>query len=219
MLVIRLKRTGRSGHAQYRVVVQDRRFHPTRGKVVAYLGSYDPHTKTVSLDKATAERYLTSGAQPSDRVAKILKSEGIKLPTWVKLAPPKKRTVRNPEKRRSTRPAGEPAPAPAEPVAEGEEAPAEEPPAPEAPTEEAPAEAPASAEEAPVAEPAEAAEPEAPAVEESPAAVGKTPAADAESVSEPVEAETPAEAPVEAETPEKPVAPAEPETPVDQPAA
>ena len=175
MLVIRLKRTGRSGHAQYRVVVQDRRFHPTRGKVVAYLGSYDPHTKTVSLDKATAERYLTSGAQPSDRVAKILKSEGIKLPSWVKLAPPKKRTVRNPEKRRSTRPAGEPAPAPApaEPVAEGEEAPAEEPPAPEAPTEEAPAEAPASAEEAPVAEPAEAAEPEVQA--ETPAAESEAP--------------------------------------------
>lgn len=105
MLAIRLQRTGRSGHAQFRIIVQDSRFSPKRGRVVAYLGNYNPHTKTVTVDSAQAAKYLENGAQPSDRVARLLKSEGIKLPDWVKLSDPKQRAVRNPEKRRSTAPA------------------------------------------------------------------------------------------------------------------
>ena len=83
MLVIRMQRTGRKGHAQFRVVVQDSRRTPTSGRVVARLGSYDPHTKTATLDKEKAGYYLEHGAQPSDRVARLLKSEGVKLPDWV----------------------------------------------------------------------------------------------------------------------------------------
>lgn len=152
MLAIRMKRTGRSGHAQFRVVVQDSHFHPSRGKVVAYLGSYDPHTKAAAIDKELAQKYLSNGAQPSDRVASILKAEGVKLPAWVKLSAPTKRAVRNPEKRRSTRPAEPKSPeaeeAPAEPAAEvtptekaADEAPGSEAPAEEraTPDEEAPA--------------------------------------------------------------------------------
>ncbi|MEI6755639.1 MAG: 30S ribosomal protein S16 [bacterium] len=115
MLSIRYQRTGRKGHAQFRIVVQDSRLTPTSGKIVAGLGSYNPHTKTVTLDKEKAAFYLEHGAQPSDRVVRMFKAEGIKLPSWVKEPTNKERTVRNAEKRRST--------APAEPV---EEAPAEE---------------------------------------------------------------------------------------------
>src|ERR1700761_7055431 len=104
MLAIRMQRTGRKGHAMFRVVVQDSRRTPTSGKVVAMLGSYDPHAKTVSLDKEKAAFYLEHGAQPSDRVAFLLKSEGVKLPKWAQLSEGKQRTVRNPEKRRSTAP-------------------------------------------------------------------------------------------------------------------
>lgn len=113
MLAIRLQRTGRSGHAQFRVVVQDSRFSPTRGRVVSYLGNYNPHTKTAAIDTDKATQYLQNGAQPSDTVARLLKKEGIKLPAWVKVSEPKKRTVRNAEKRRSTMPAQV---APAEPA-------------------------------------------------------------------------------------------------------
>lgn len=120
MLVIRMQRTGRKGHAQFRVVVQDSRRTPTSGKVVATLGSFDPHAKTVTLDKEKTQKYLSNGAQPSDRVARLLQSEGIALPKWVKLSANKTRTTRNPEKRRSTTPD-----APAEEVVEAE-APAEE---------------------------------------------------------------------------------------------
>lgn len=55
MLAIRLQRTGRSGYAQYRVIVQDAHKSPTSGRVVAYIGSYDPHAKTVSLKKEKAQ--------------------------------------------------------------------------------------------------------------------------------------------------------------------
>lgn len=147
MLVIRLQRTGRKGHAQFRVVVQDSRRTPTSGRIVAALGSFNPHAKTATLDKEKAAYYLEHGAQPSDRVARLLKAEGVKLPSWVKLESDKTRTIRNPEKLRKNQPAEEK-------PAEAEEAPTEEP-----QVEESPAETPA---EEPVAE----AEAEAPAEEE-----------------------------------------------------
>ncbi len=105
MLVIRMQRTGRKGHAMFRLVVQDSRLTPTSGKIVARLGSYDPHVKTIVIDKEKAAFYLEHGAQPSERVTRLLKKEGVKLPAWVKLPDDKNRTVRNADKRRSTRPA------------------------------------------------------------------------------------------------------------------
>jgi len=113
MLAIRLQRTGRSGHTQFRMIVQDSHFSPKRGRVVAYLGSYDPHSKTVKIDGEKASQYLANGAQPSDRVARLLQNEGIKLPGWVKLEKPQAGSTKNPDKRRSTRPAGVAAPEPA----------------------------------------------------------------------------------------------------------
>jgi small subunit ribosomal protein S16 len=71
---------------------------------VAYVGNYDPHTKSTTLDSEKISQYLSNGAQPSGRVASLLQKEGIKLPDWVKVEQPKERAVRNPEKRRSTAP-------------------------------------------------------------------------------------------------------------------
>lgn len=104
MLVIRMQRSGRKGHAMFRVIVQDSRRTPTSGKLVAQLGSYDPHAKTVIVDTEKAKFYLDHGAQPSERVAKLFTSEGIKLPSWVLSPDQKNRSVRNADKRRSTRP-------------------------------------------------------------------------------------------------------------------
>lgn len=126
MLAIRMQRTGRKGHAQFRVVVQDSRLTPTSGRVVATLGSYDPHTKAVTLAKDQAELYLSNGAQPSDRVVRLFQSEGIALPAWVTVPVQKTKSVRNSDKLRRNQPK--------------EEVVAEEP-ATEASTEEAPVEA------------------------------------------------------------------------------
>lgn len=140
MLVIRMQRTGRKGHAQFRVVVQDSRRTPTSGKVVASLGSYNPHTKTSTLDTEKASFYLEHGAQPTDRVVRLLKVEGVKLPSWVKDSTNKEGKLRNPEKLRRNRPAEE-APAEEEAAPAEAEAPAE---AADQPAEEAPAEEPAA---------------------------------------------------------------------------
>jgi small subunit ribosomal protein S16 len=155
MLAIRLQRTGRSGHTQFRVIVQDSHFSPKRGRVVAYLGNYDPHTKTANIDSQKASQYLSNGAQPSDRVARLLQKEGVKLPEWVKIEKSQTGSTRNPDKRRSTRPAEAAAPeAPVESPAEAsteDAAPADT--AADTPTAEAsPSEEQTVAEEAPAAE-------------------------------------------------------------------
>lgn len=103
MLAIRMQRTGRKGHAQFRIVVQDSRLAPSSGKFVALLGNYNPHTKQMSLVKEKAEFYVNHGAQPSERVSRLLKKEGVKLPKWVNLQDEKKRNIRNPQKLRKNR--------------------------------------------------------------------------------------------------------------------
>lgn len=158
MLAIRMQRTGRKGHAMYRVIVQEAHRQPTSGKVVASLGSYDPHTKQSTLDKEEAAKYLSNGAQPSDRVVKLLQAEKVTLPAWVKVTSDKKqKTIKTLEKLRRNQPKQEVAEEPAEAVVEevAEEKPAE---APEAPKEEAPAEEAAEAPEAPAEEAAAPAE-------------------------------------------------------------
>jgi small subunit ribosomal protein S16 len=113
MLAIRMQRTGRKGHAMFRVVVQESRYTPTSGKVVALLGSYDPHAKTTTLDKEQALKFLSNGAQPSDRVVRLLQTEGVALPKWIKLPTQKSGTIRNADKLRRNQPKEE-APADAE---------------------------------------------------------------------------------------------------------
>lgn len=109
MLAIRLKRTGKTHFATYRIIVQDSHRHPTSGKVVAFLGAYNPHSKEVSLDKEAAQKYLDNGAQPTTRVAKILADQGVKLPSWVKeFNDSRKKATRNPDKLRKNQPKEEP---------------------------------------------------------------------------------------------------------------
>lgn len=110
MLVIRLQRNGKTHFATYRLIVQDSRRTPTSGNVVAYIGSYNPHSKEVAIDTAKAQTYLNNGAQPTSRVAKLLKDNGVKLPGWVKeFSGDKKKLIRNAEKLRKNQPKEEPA--------------------------------------------------------------------------------------------------------------
>ncbi|MBR2841394.1 30S ribosomal protein S16 [Candidatus Saccharibacteria bacterium] len=126
MLAIRMQRKGRAHYPTYRIVVQESQRHPLSGRVVAEVGNYNPQTKALTLDKELVEKYLSNGAQPSSRVAFILKKNGVKLPKWYKEAPKKQAKAKHADKLRKNQPK--------------EEAPAEEAPAAEAPAEEAPAE-------------------------------------------------------------------------------
>ena len=127
MLAIRMQRTGRKGYAQFRIVVQDSRQTPSSARVVASIGSYNPHTKEAIIDTEKAKFYLKNGAQPSNRVVSLLKKEGLKMPSWVEAFAKQKKATKNPEKLRKNRPA-EPEvkqEAPVEPAEPTEEAPTE----------------------------------------------------------------------------------------------
>ena len=135
MLAIRMQRKGRAHSPTYRIVVQESQRHPLSGRVVAEVGNYNPETKALTLDKEAVEKYLSNGAQPSSRVAFILKKNGVKLPRWYKEPAQKKAVAKHADKLRKNQPKEAPA----------EEALVEEAPT-EAPAEEAtPAETPAEA--------------------------------------------------------------------------
>ena len=104
MLAIRMQRTGRKGHAQFRMIVQDSRRTPTSGNIVELLGNYDPHTKVANINKERTEFFLSNGAQPSDRVLRILSYQKIEIPAWIKKAIIKKSATKNPEKLRKNQP-------------------------------------------------------------------------------------------------------------------
>ena len=126
MLAIRLQRLGRKAYPVYRVAVQEAQRHPSSGRVVAYVGSYNPHTKETKFDTEKVEFYLSNGAQPTPRVVKLLVSQKVKLPEWVKQhAGDKSPSVKNTEKLRKNQPKEEVV---EEPAAEApvEEAPAAE---------------------------------------------------------------------------------------------
>ncbi len=128
MLAIRLQRLGRKAYPVYRVAVQEAQRHPSSGRVVAYVGSYNPHTKEANIQVEVAQKYLDNGAQPTPRVVKLLRDAGVTLPKWVKTpATDKQKTIRNAEKLRKNQPKEEIAEAPAE--APAEEAPAADEPA------------------------------------------------------------------------------------------
>ncbi len=122
MLAIRLQRRGRKGLAQFRIIVQDSRKSPTSGRVVASLGSYDPHSKNITLDVEKAKFYLENGAQPSSRAVMILKDQKVDLPKWVADFSKKNSSIRNPDKLRKNQKAEE-APATEKESPEAETAP------------------------------------------------------------------------------------------------
>ena len=75
---IRLKRMGGKKKPFYRVVVADGRY-PRDGRFIEEIGYYDPNTEpsTVKIDAEAAKKWLATGAQPTETVAKLLKAAGI----------------------------------------------------------------------------------------------------------------------------------------------
>ncbi len=110
MLAIRLQRVGRKGYPVYRLAVQESQRHPSSGRVVAYVGSYNPHTKEATIQNEVAEKYLSTGAQPTPRVVKLFKDAGVKLPSWVKEpVTDKQKSLKHADKLRKNQPKEEPA--------------------------------------------------------------------------------------------------------------
>ena len=74
---MRLKRMGQKKAPFYRVVVADAR-SPRDGRFIE-VGYYDPTVEpsVIKFDEENTKKWLANGAQPTDRVAKLLKSAGL----------------------------------------------------------------------------------------------------------------------------------------------
>ncbi|TWT37949.1 30S ribosomal protein S16 [Posidoniimonas corsicana] len=170
---IRMKKMGRTHRPFFRICATDKRA-PRDGKVLEELGTYDPMVSETDararFKNERVEYWLSVGAQPSEKVAVLIKKYG---PNGTHLDAQKEaldrlamgREVPDPGEPASLPKAPEPeqpaeAAAPAEAEAPADdaaaaEAPAEEAKAEEAPAEEAKAEEPAAAEESSEEKPAE----------------------------------------------------------------
>ena len=159
-LKIRLSRGGSKKRPFYRIVVAEASA-PRDGRYVERVGHYNPMVAKDSDQRlvVNGERithWLGLGAQPTERVQKLLSTVSLAEPVKLreqpkKSAPGKKRAEREAEAAEAAAAAAEAAEAEAAAAAEAEAAPAEDAPAEEASAEEASAEE-APAEEAPAEE-------------------------------------------------------------------
>ncbi|MBI3256049.1 MAG: 30S ribosomal protein S16 [Candidatus Andersenbacteria bacterium] len=92
MLKIRLRRRGKNKYATYRVVVAEHSA-PVKGRFVADLGFYNPHTKELSLKKEDVAAWMSKGAQASATMHNLMVNHKIidapKVTSW---KPKKKKT-------------------------------------------------------------------------------------------------------------------------------
>jgi small subunit ribosomal protein S16 len=80
-LKIRLARGGAKKHPFYRVVIADARM-PRDGRFIEKIGTFDPvkakdDEKRLVLDVEKAKAWLAKGAQPTDRVLRLLDDLGL----------------------------------------------------------------------------------------------------------------------------------------------
>ena len=75
---IRLTRVGATKQPTYRVVVADAR-SARDSRAIETIGHYNPRTEPIELtiDADKAKAWMAKGAQPSDTVARLLRSAGI----------------------------------------------------------------------------------------------------------------------------------------------
>ncbi len=71
-------RMGKTKQPTYRLVAADAR-SPRNGRFIEIIGTYEPRSEPskFKIDEAKATKWLDNGAQPTDRVAKLLKLAGI----------------------------------------------------------------------------------------------------------------------------------------------
>ena len=75
---IRLRRMGAKKAPFYRIVVADSRY-PRDGRFIEEVGYYGPtkEPSVIKVDKEKVEKWIASGAQPTDTVKALLKIEGV----------------------------------------------------------------------------------------------------------------------------------------------
>ena len=71
MVRIRLSRHGKRSRPSYRIVVTDMR-RKRDGMPIEELGTYNPLSKELKLNKQKAQEWIKKGAKPSDTVKYLL---------------------------------------------------------------------------------------------------------------------------------------------------
>jgi len=74
---LRLMRMGKTKQPTYRVVAADSH-SPRNGRFIEIIGTYDPRIEPsrIKIDNERAMHWLKNGAQPTERVEKLLKISG-----------------------------------------------------------------------------------------------------------------------------------------------
>ena len=72
MVRIRLSRRGKKKRPFYRIVVTDIRTKRD-GSPIDQIGTYDPISKSLKIDKEKAESWIKKGAKPTETVISLLK--------------------------------------------------------------------------------------------------------------------------------------------------
>ena len=74
---LRLTRVGKTKQPQYRIVAADSR-SPRDGRFIEILGQYNPREEPslVNVDNDKIVKWLDEGAQPTERVRKLLEISG-----------------------------------------------------------------------------------------------------------------------------------------------
>ena len=78
MVRIRLRRVGLKGQSSYRIVVADKE-SPRDGRFLEILGFYNPRTEpaTISVKEDRVYDWMSKGAQPTESVAQLFKTNGL----------------------------------------------------------------------------------------------------------------------------------------------
>jgi small subunit ribosomal protein S16 len=78
MVRIRLRRVGLKGQASYRIVVADKE-SPRDGRFLEILGFYNPRTEpsTINVKEDRVYDWMSKGAQPTESVAQLFKTNGL----------------------------------------------------------------------------------------------------------------------------------------------
>jgi small subunit ribosomal protein S16 len=81
---LRLMRVGKTKQPTYRIVAADSR-SPRDGRFIEIVGQYNPRSEpsVINVDNDKALKWLRDGAQPTERVKKLLELSG----TWAEFKP------------------------------------------------------------------------------------------------------------------------------------
>lgn len=118
MLMIRFQRAGRTNDPAFRIVLLEKARAAKDGNIVEKLGTYNPRSKALTLDKESVKAWIGKGAQPTDSIRNLLIANGVIEGKKVNVLPKKTPQKKEGAEKEAAAPAAEAAPVTAETPAE-----------------------------------------------------------------------------------------------------